>query len=179
MVFYQQVDFKELKTNIRVHDQSLKFHVNYLLRNMATKTAKDYEKDYTRPQLRERLKEEIKQSDKSGKPGQWSARKPQLLVKEYEAHGGRYKNPGQLTSTQKSLQQWTTEDWKTADNQAAIRAGETVRYLPKEVWDQLSQEEKEKTNASKVKGSKSGKQHISNPDEVRDMLNKIHRKHTP
>ncbi len=145
---------------------------------MATKTAKDYEKDYTRPHLRERLKEEIKQSDKGGKPGQWSARKSQLLVKEYEAQGGRYKNPGQLTSTQKSLQEWTGEDWQTSDNQAAVRNGETVRYLPKEVWEQLSEEQKEKANALKVKGSKSGKQHISNPDEVRDMLHKVHKKHT-
>jgi hypothetical protein len=146
---------------------------------MANKTAKDYERDYTRPQLRERLKEEIKQGSKGGKPGQWSARKSQLLAKEYEAHGGRYKNPGQLTSAQKSLQQWSAEDWQTADNQAAIRSGETVRYLPKEVWDQLSQEEKEKTNALKIEGSKRGKQHINNPNEVRDILDKVHQKHTP
>ncbi len=145
---------------------------------MATKTAKDYEKDYTRPQLRERLKEEIKQSDKGGKPGQWSARKSQLLVKEYEAQGGRYRNPGQLTSTQKSLQQWTEEDWQTADNQTAIRDGETVRYLPKSVWEQLTQEEKEKTDALKVEGSKAGKQHISNPEEVRNILRKVYQKHS-
>lgn len=144
---------------------------------MATKTSKDYEKDYTRPRLRERLKEEIKQGDKGGKPGQWSARKSQLLVKAYEAQGGRYNNPSQLTSTQKSLQQWTAEDWQTSDNQTAIRVGETVRYLPKEVWEQLSEEEKEKTNALKIKGSQSGKQRISNPDEVRKILNKVHQKH--
>ena len=43
---------------------------------------------YMDPELRERLKEEIKASDKGGEPGQWSARKSQLLVKEYEKAGG-------------------------------------------------------------------------------------------
>ena len=43
------------------------------------------EEKYTDPELRERLKEEIMQSDKGGEPGHWSARKSQLLVREYEA----------------------------------------------------------------------------------------------
>lgn len=77
---------------------------------MAAKTKQDYAKDYTKPQLREELKEKIKQSDKGGKSGQWSARKSQLLVKEYEAHGGGHKHSGKRTDSQKSLQQWTEED---------------------------------------------------------------------
>ena len=52
--------------------------------------AKDEEK-YTDSDLREKIKEEIKASDKGGKPGQWSARKSQLLTKEYEKRGGGYK----------------------------------------------------------------------------------------
>jgi hypothetical protein len=144
---------------------------------MATKTQKDYQKDYTKPQLREDLKEQIKQSDKGGKPGQWSARKSQLLVKEYEAHGGGYKHPDNLTNSQKNLQQWTEEDWKTVDNKTAIRDGETVRYLPKEVWDQLSEQEKKKTNSLKVEGSHTGKQHIKNSEEVRKILERVHAKH--
>ncbi|NEJ84076.1 hypothetical protein GR268_47440, partial [Rhizobium leguminosarum] len=124
---------------------------------MANKTQKDYQKDYTKPQLREELKEQIKQGDKGGKRGQWSARKSQILVKEYEAHGGGYKHPNELTSSQKNLQQWSEEDWRTVDNQTAIRDGETVRYLPKEVWEQLSEEEKDKTNSLKVEGSHAGK----------------------
>lgn len=55
------------------------------------RTAENYADDYTDPELRERLKEEIKASDKDGKPGQWSARKSQLLNREYEQHGGGYK----------------------------------------------------------------------------------------
>ncbi|MGD1855835.1 MAG: Rho termination factor N-terminal domain-containing protein [Leptolyngbyaceae cyanobacterium] len=50
-----------------------------------------YEEKYTKPDLRRQLKEEIKQSDRGGDPGQWSARKSQLLVKEYEKQGGGYK----------------------------------------------------------------------------------------
>ena len=50
-----------------------------------------YEEKYTKPDLRRRLKEEIKESDRGGDPGQWSARKSQLLVKEYEKQGGGYK----------------------------------------------------------------------------------------
>lgn len=53
--------------------------------------SKKYEEKYTKPELREQLKEEIKASDKGGKPGQWSARKSQLLVQEYEKKGGGYK----------------------------------------------------------------------------------------
>jgi hypothetical protein len=45
---------------------------------------------YTDPELRERLKAEITAGDRGGKPGQWSARKAQLLATEYEKAGGDY-----------------------------------------------------------------------------------------
>ena len=38
-----------------------------------------------------RLFEKIKVGTKGGKAGQWSARKAQLLAKEYKAKGGGYK----------------------------------------------------------------------------------------
>jgi hypothetical protein len=47
--------------------------------------------NYTNPSLRKRLFEEIKAGSKGGKPGQWSARKAQLLAKAYKAAGGGYK----------------------------------------------------------------------------------------
>jgi len=46
--------------------------------------------NYTHPELREHLKQEIKAGDNGGPPGQWSARKSQLLVQEYEQRGGGY-----------------------------------------------------------------------------------------
>ena len=47
--------------------------------------------NYTKPALRERLFKEVKAGSKGGKPGQWSARKAQMLAKKYKAAGGGYK----------------------------------------------------------------------------------------
>jgi len=47
--------------------------------------------NYTKPTMRKRLFERIKAGTKGGKAGQWSARKAQLLAKEYKAKGGGYK----------------------------------------------------------------------------------------
>jgi hypothetical protein len=48
--------------------------------------------NYTKPTLRKRLFEKIKAGGKGGKPGQWSARKAQMLAREYKAQGGGYKD---------------------------------------------------------------------------------------
>ena len=47
--------------------------------------------NYTKPTMRKRLFERIKAGSKGGKPGQWSARKAQMLAKQYKAKGGGYK----------------------------------------------------------------------------------------
>ena len=47
--------------------------------------------NYTKPTLRKRLFEQIKSGSKGGSPGQWSARKAQLLAVEYKKAGGGYK----------------------------------------------------------------------------------------
>lgn len=47
--------------------------------------------NYTKPTLRKRLFEQIKAGSKGGRPGQWSARKAQLLAAEYKRQGGGYK----------------------------------------------------------------------------------------
>ncbi len=65
-----------------------------------TKNYQDYQKDYTKPKLREQLKDKIKNGGKGGKKGQWSARKSQILVREYEKHGGGYKHSGKKSHTQ-------------------------------------------------------------------------------
>lgn len=46
---------------------------------------------YTKPTLRKRLFNKIKAGSKGGAPGQWSARKAQLLASEYKRSGGGYK----------------------------------------------------------------------------------------
>ena len=48
-------------------------------------------KVYTKPTMRKALFEKIKSGTKGGDPGEWSARKAQLLAKEYKAKGGGYK----------------------------------------------------------------------------------------
>ena len=47
--------------------------------------------NYTKPTMRKRLFNKIKAGSKGGKPGQWSARKAQMLAKQYKAKGGGYK----------------------------------------------------------------------------------------
>jgi hypothetical protein len=47
--------------------------------------------NYTKPTLRKRLFEQIKSGSKGGRPGQWSARKAQLLAAEYKRQGGGYR----------------------------------------------------------------------------------------
>lgn len=46
--------------------------------------------NYTKPGMRRALFKRIKAGDKGGKPGQWSARKAQMLAKQYKAKGGGY-----------------------------------------------------------------------------------------
>ena len=66
---------------------------------------------YTKPGLRERLKNKVMASSKGGKPGQWSARKAQMLAQEYKSAGGGYS--GSKSKPQKSLSKWTKEEWGT------------------------------------------------------------------
>lgn len=48
--------------------------------------------NYTKPAMRKRLFNKIKAQGKGGRPGQWSARKAQMLAKAYKAAGGGYKS---------------------------------------------------------------------------------------
>jgi len=127
----------------------------------------DYEEKYTHPELRERIKEEIKASGKGGNEGQWSARKSQLLSQEYEKQGGGYK--GEKDQSQKNLEKWTDEEWQTKEGDAEARQdnGETRRYLPREAWENMSEEEKEETERKKREGSQQGQQYVSNTDEAK------------
>lgn len=47
--------------------------------------------NYTKPSMRKELFKQIKAGGKGGKPGQWSARKAQMLAKKYKAKGGGYR----------------------------------------------------------------------------------------
>lgn len=47
--------------------------------------------NYTKPGMRKSLFESIKAGGKGGAPGQWSARKAQMLAMQYKKKGGGYK----------------------------------------------------------------------------------------
>ena len=47
--------------------------------------------NYTKPEMRKRMFSAIKAGSKGGKPGQWSARKAQLLASRYRKAGGGYR----------------------------------------------------------------------------------------
>jgi hypothetical protein len=127
---------------------------------MASRSKSTDPDQYTKPELRERLKEKVKRGDKGGKPGQWSARKAQLLVQEYEKAGGDYTKP--RSASQRHLKAWGEEAWTTADGKPAERKGGTSRYLPKKAWSKLTEGEKKATNAKKRAGSRKGKQFVAN-----------------
>jgi hypothetical protein len=47
--------------------------------------------NYTKPGMRKTLFNKIKAGTKGGDPGEWSARKAQLLAVQYKKAGGGYK----------------------------------------------------------------------------------------
>lgn len=119
---------------------------------------------YTKPDLRERIKRRVMAGSKGGKPGQWSARKAQLLKAEYEKAGGGYTK--KKTAAQKSLTKWTKEDWQYSDKSQEGKG----RYRPKKVWDKLTAAEKRSLNQSKKRGTKKGKQHVPIPEKLRGKV---------
>ena len=47
-------------------------------------------RNYTKPGMRKRLFKRIMAGSKGGRSGQWSARKAQMLAREYKKAGGGY-----------------------------------------------------------------------------------------
>jgi hypothetical protein len=48
--------------------------------------------NYTKPGMRKSIFERIKAGGKGGAPGQWSARKAQMLAAQYKKAGGGYRD---------------------------------------------------------------------------------------
>ena len=57
----------------------------------AKKSTVNKKGNYKKPAMRKRQFQRIKAGSKGGKPGQWSARKAQMLAKAYKKAGGGYK----------------------------------------------------------------------------------------
>jgi hypothetical protein len=121
---------------------------------------------YTNPALRERIKNKIMASGKGGKPGQWSARKAQLVAQEYKKAGGGYS--GSKTSKQKSLSKWTKEDWGTKSGKPSTQGSKATgeRYLPKKARQSLSASEYAKTSEKKREDLRKGKQFSKQPKSI-------------
>ena len=117
---------------------------------------------YTKPALRERIKDRVTASSKGGKPGQWSARKAQLVAAEYEKAGGGYR--GGKSGAQKSLSKWTREDWGTGSGKPSAKTGE--RYLPKAAREALTPAELGATNRAKREATKRGEQFSKQPAKI-------------
>jgi hypothetical protein len=123
---------------------------------------------YTNPALRKRLLARIKASNKGGRPGQWSARKAQMLAQAYKKAGGGYS--GSKTSNQKSLSKWTREEWGTKSGKPSTQGKKATgeRYLPKKARESLSASEYAATTAAKRKGTAQGKQFVRQPKKIAD-----------
>lgn len=121
---------------------------------------------YTNPQLRERIKNRILAGNKGGRPGQWSARKAQLLAQAYEKAGGGYS--GSKTKKQKSLSKWTKEDWGTRSGKPSTQGPKATgeRYLPRKARQALSTKEYAATSAKKRRDTQAGKQFSKQPKKI-------------
>ena len=121
---------------------------------------------YTKPEARERIKNRIMAGSKGGNPGQWSARKAQLLSQAYEKAGGGYS--GAKTEKQKSLSKWTKEKWGTKSGKPSTQGPKATgeRYLPEKARKSLTAAEYAATTKAKREGTKAGKQFVKQPKAI-------------
>ncbi len=69
-----------------------------------------------------------------------------------------------LKPTQKSLRDWTAQNWRTSSGRPSLETGE--RYLPAAALRSLSPAEKAATNRAKRKGMRAGKQFVKQPAKI-------------
>jgi len=92
---------------------------------------------YTKPTLRNRLKSEILRSSRGGAPGQWSARKAQLLANDYRKAGGGYRT-NRPSRKQMALKKWNKKSYKK-------KLGEEIGRKYVRVSKTIKERQKEKT----------------------------------
>lgn len=92
---------------------------------------------YSNPGLRERIKKRILAGGKGGKPGQWSARKAQMVAQEYKKAGGKYKSGP--SKSQESLKRWTKQKWTTPSGKPSVQGPKATGevYAPKRAIEKL------------------------------------------
>jgi hypothetical protein len=121
---------------------------------------------YTKPGLRDSIKRRVLAGSKGGRPGQWSARKAQLVAQQYKKAGGGY--TGSKSNKQKSLSKWTKEEWGTKSGKPSTQGSKATgeRYLPKKARQSLSKKEYAATSAKKRRDTKAGKQFSKQPKSI-------------
>ena len=69
-----------------------------------------------------------------------------------------------MKPSQKSLKDWTAQEWRTKSGKPSSKTGE--RYLPKAAIDSLSQQEYASTTRAKREGKAKGKQFVPQPSKI-------------
>jgi len=74
-----------------------------------------------------------------------------------------------LKKSQKSLKKWTKQKWRTKSGKPSTQGPKATgeRYLPEKAIKALSSKEYAATSAAKRKGTKQGKQHVSQPKNIK------------
>lgn len=99
-----------------------------------------------------------------------SARKMQWAVHDYKRRGGGYKGPKRVSN---KLARWTKQRWRTHSG----KPSEGVRrYLPDAAWSKLSPDQIRRTNASKRRGFRKGKQWVKQPSDVAKVASGVRRR---
>lgn len=61
------------------------------MKSTQTKSKVNEAGNYTKPSMRKNIFNRVKAGSKGGNPGQWSARKAQMVAQAYKKAGGGYK----------------------------------------------------------------------------------------
>ena len=83
--------------------------MNSLQKSMKKKSTVNKAGNYTKPTMRKRLFNRIKAGGKGGNPGQWSARKAQMLASAYKKAGGGYRQWQLLSKNSQVQTNWSTK----------------------------------------------------------------------
>ena len=121
---------------------------------------------YTKPEIRERVKDRIMAGGKGGAPGQWSARKAQMVARKYKSAGGGYKES--KAEPQKSLDKWTDEEWNTKSGKPSTQGPTATgeRYLPKNAIKALTPSEYRASTQAKREAIQNGRQFSKQPQKI-------------
>lgn len=79
-----------------------------------------------------------------------------------------------IAKTQKSLQDWTNQNWRTKSGKPSTQGPDATgeRYLPEKAIKALSSDEYARTTKAKREGKKQGKQFVKQPKGVAEKTAK-------